>query len=164
MIMMFTGHRNSVRNAELDQVGLKNCISSLCPNKYEFVIGGCPGYDTLVLSTLIDLGVSYNAITLYVPFVGFEKYADRNDIEGTRTAQILNLRVKQIPVERKASFAQMCYARNKTMVDMADVCITNLFQGSGGTYNTVQMALKKGMPVFRTHENDWRLYHGKNQR
>jgi hypothetical protein len=84
MVVTFTGHRpNKIQDPYLDQSLLIRAftINNIDFKSDKFKVGGCPGFDTLALDLLIKGGVPLEHIELYVPFIGFEKYAGKDHQE-----------------------------------------------------------------------------------
>lgn len=149
MIIMFTGHRNSKREARLDLIGLGNLLRKfITEDKYiTFIAGGCPGFDTMAMDVLRDLEVPETQCGLYLP--ANSPVVDAHDPHGTRAAEMVYERIKQrVHVITQDSFAARCMMRNQAMVDVADICITNLTETSGGTFRTVEMAKRKDIQIY----------------
>ena len=145
--IMFTGHRNSKRVALPDTVGLRKCLRHIGYNENTFFYaGGCPGFDTEACKLLLDMGVSQNQLELFLP----QKKAivDSKDEIGSLLARAIVKEIMNRTYVSGVNFTQCCMTRNQLMVDKADICITNLTEDSGGTFRTVQMAKKKGIPIY----------------
>lgn len=121
-----------------------------------FISGMCDGMDLWaacmvmkVREELPELGITLEAA---VPHAGQEKYWP----EDIRTAyrEIL-ASCDHVTVLAQHYFSGVMMIRNRYMVDHADVVIAALKPGAqkGGTWNTVQYALKKKKEVVNIFEN-----------
>src|SRR6185437_13798812 len=155
----FTGHRPDKMSAKktvtvtlaLDKALDRVELDAYTTNKQiRYIVGGCPGFDTLVLESLFRRKTNKAHIELAVPFIGFEKYAGKTHPDENRAAMKLNQSCGVRVVEaggKQGSFAQQCNARNAYMVKRADFMICYWDGTSGGTCNTVRMAEKKPIPI-----------------
>lgn len=156
-IWTFTGHRpHLIKDYDKEKELLKGLLLLNSAVSDEFVTGGCPGFDTIALESLLELGVNLNNITIAVPFIGFEKYAGRqHEEENSRTREFnKSCGVKMIEVGGEGTFAVKCYRRNQYLVDQANAGIFTNWNGipKGGTANTIKLAQKKQLPIFNIWE------------
>lgn len=150
MIIMFTGHRNSKREARLDLIGLGNLLKKLISKHKDlhFIAGGCPGFDTMAMDVLKDLEVSSDNCTLFLPSVC--PVIDSKDLLGSKAAELVYDRItnRKYFSPNGGDFTSRCMKRNKAMVLESDICITNLTEKSGGTFQTIKMAKAKGSMIY----------------
>jgi hypothetical protein len=149
--VMFTGHRNSKREARLDVIGLGKLLKHLIEGQghasFHFIAGGCPGFDTLAMDVLRDLEVKESDCTLYLP--SEKPVVDSKDELGTAAAKLVFDRISnKVIIKTGDTFGAKCMMRNQSMVHDADICITNLTESSGGTFQTVKMAKKKDIQIY----------------
>lgn len=154
MKVSFTGHRpDKISDPSKDKELLKEVLVKQLGNIHDhsYVVGGCPGFDTIALEALLELGVAKDKITLAVPFRGFEKYAGFKHPKENQASYDLNYNcgVKVLEVGgRDGSFGQKCFKRNIYMVDNSEIVFTNWDGTKGGTANTVKLAEKKKLPII----------------
>jgi uncharacterized phage-like protein YoqJ len=158
MRVSFTGHRpDKIKSpAKVKQQLKKALLSQLGDlNAHTYVVGGCPGFDTLALEVLLESKVDKKNILLAVPFRGFEKYAGFKHPKENQAAYEFNytcgVEIKEVG-GRDGSFGQKCFNRNIYLVDNCDIIFTNWDSSNGGTANTVKLAIKKNIPVVNIME------------
>jgi len=168
MVIGFTGHRPEriISNAELLNTtkkvlhGLVYSTSGEIDSSVRFVLGGSPGFDTIVAETLWSWGINPENISILVPFRGFERYATKDDRALKRALSINNSllldRVVDLQTEYpetfNASFGVKCNLRNARIIDRSDLLVS-YWDGikKGGTYNTIQMAIRKNIRVLNVY-------------
>ena len=159
MRITFTGHRpDKISNEEEDKLALKKALIAQLGdlNSHTYVVGGCPGFDTIALKVLLEAGVEKSKIILAVPFRGFEKYAGFKHPKENQESYDLNyscgVKVQEVG-GRDGSFGQKCFTRNIFLVDNADMIFTNWDGSKGGTANTVKLAERKKMTIINVRES-----------
>ncbi len=139
-----TGHRTLPpdfdRNALCDR--LEQLIEAGCDR---FLCGMALGFDLAALSCLTDLSGRYRVgLEAYIPFLGQEERFSREDKREYR-------RLLELCDEKRVIFSHYftgCYlARNREMVDHADVLFAYCMKNGGGTAYTVAYARKRQIPV-----------------
>ena len=153
-VVTFTGHRpDKITNRDSQKSLLLELLSKLDLSSTLFRVGGCPGFDTIALESLIELGVPLNQITLMVPFKGFEKYAGHSHTaENSRVlkynADLVDQGLTLIECGGYGTFGQKCYSRNQSLVDCADIIFTNWDGTPGGTANTIKLAKQAKLSII----------------
>lgn len=158
MKVSFTGHRpDKIQSPQkLKDKLLKALLAQLGDlNAHTYVVGGCPGFDTIALELLLEQKVPKEQILLAVPFRGFEKFAGfRHEKENLATYHFnytCGVSVKEVGGST-GSFGQKCNIRNAYLVDNCEVMFTNWDGSNGGTANTVKMAKKKKVVIHNIVE------------
>lgn len=145
----FTGHR-AMTDEELKSSALlvSEQIKALYANGIKnYYAGGAIGFDLAAAVTVLNMKRVYPDITLNIalPCPNYQSKWTRSQVE-------LFDRVRaraDSEVFVSASYHRGCMqVRNKYMVDKSAVCIAYLREKTGGTYNTVTYALKKGRQVI----------------
>ena len=145
----FTGHR-AMTDEELKSSAL--LVSEQIKTLYakgirNYYAGGAIGFDLAAAVTVLNMKNIYPDITLNLalPCPNYQSKWTRSQVE-------LFDRVRaraDSEVYVSASYHRGCmHMRNKYMVDKSAVCIAYLREKTGGTYNTVTYALKKGRQVI----------------
>ncbi len=146
-ICCFTGHRYmSALPPEKIEIKLKNKLIDLIENEgfTDFRTGGAKGFDSLAALTILKLKNRYPHIKLHLilPCKGQEKYF--LPIER----QIYHFAIKNADsvtyIQEHYSDGVM-FARNRALVDGADLCFAYLEKLRGGTYQTINYARKQGV-------------------
>ena len=143
-ICCFTGHRNiSSQSAKTINHKLENTLVNLIENDgfTDFRAGGAKGFDSVAALAVIKLKKRYPNIKLHLIlpckaqdryFTTLERDVYRFTIENSDSV---------IYVQEHYSDGVM-FARNRALVDGADLCLAYLEKLSGGTYQTVNYAKK----------------------
>lgn len=145
MSCALTGHRGLPR--DFDKNALYDRLELLTESGCKtFFCGMAEGFDLVALSCLADLK---RRKTLYVeacvPFPGFEK---RFSPSGRRLYEELISWCDRTTVIFQ-EYCNGCFlARNRYMVDCADVLLAYCNRLKGGTAYTVRYAERKGVPVL----------------
>lgn len=146
MMCALTGHRTLP--PDFDREKLKALLHRLIENGCDgFLCGMAAGFDLLALECLAE--EKQKGVPLYleacIPYKGQEKRffpADRERYE--RLLAVCDKRTFLFPSYRSGCFL----ARDRYMVDCADVVLAYLTKKSGGTAYTVNYAAKKGVAVI----------------
>ena len=158
MIITFTGHRpDKVR--ENDPQNLICAMEEFAEYreldllKQSYITGGCPGFDTIALEILLNMKVPKSQILVAVPVKGFEVYSAKDfPAEGQKAFRLNRTPgVTMTEVGGEGTFGQKCWRRNEYMVKKSHAIFTNYRGGRGGTKNTLDLALLKGIPVIYIH-------------
>ncbi|MBE6582658.1 MAG: DUF1273 domain-containing protein [Ruminococcaceae bacterium] len=145
----FTGHR-AMTDEELKSSAL--LVSEQIKTLYakgirNYYAGGAIGFDLAAAVTVLNMKRVYPDITLNLalPCPEYQSKWTRSQVElfdRVRTRADNEVYVSE-------SYHRGCMqVRNKYMVDKSAVCIAYLREKTGGTYNTVTYALKKGRQVI----------------
>ena len=141
----FTGHREIVAlSCREVEIKLEKKLIELIENENftDFRAGGATGFDSIAAMTVMNLKKRYPHVKLHLMlpcknqekyFSPLEKQLYRFAIAGADSVVYI-----QENYSREAMFA-----RNRALVDGADLCIAYLEKLSGGTYQTVNYARKK---------------------
>ena len=159
MVVSFTGHRpDKINNVEEEKKLLLKTLKSILGedlNLHSYIVGGCPGFDTVALELLLQENVDRSKILLAVPFRGFELYAGKTHEKENQRVLSLNYTCG-VPFKevggREGSFGQKTFKRNMFMVDNSEMVVTNHDGSNGGTANTVKYALKTGKRVVNVKD------------
>ena len=139
-----TGHRDLPENFDknalydkLEEILKKGCDCFLC--------GMAQGFDMEALECLIALKRKYRfTIEACIPYVGQENHYPFAEKE--RYHALLAWCDRQTPMSEK--YFDGCFlARDRYMVDCADVIVAYCRRDTGGTAYTVNYAMKKGKIV-----------------
>ena len=144
-ICCFTGHRK-IKSLPIEVVAskLENKLIDLIENEdfTDFRAGGANGFDCLAALTVIKLKTKYPQIKLHLmlPCKTQNKYFTQfeNGLYGYTINSADSVTYIQNHYSREAMFA-----RNRALVDGADLCIACLEKLEGGTYQTVNYARKQ---------------------
>ncbi len=160
MKVTFTGHRpDKIQDPVATKDKLLKCLKKTLNNlnDHTYIVGGCPGFDTIALELLLEEKVPKEQILIAVPFKGFEKYAGRSHVKENSHAQKLNyscgVQYKEVG-EKTGSYGQKCFRRNLYMIQNSEIVFTNWDGTSGGTANTVKLAINKKIPVININEEE----------
>lgn len=159
----FTGHRperikdyQSLYN-DLSKVlyGLVYLSSGKVDESVRFILGGAPGFDTMVASILTGWNIHPEQIDIIIPFRGFEKYATKDESALKRAISINNtlLSDRVIALNNPGNFALQCNLRNEEIIKRSNYLIS-YWDGikKGGTWNTICMAQRKRIVVQNLFE------------
>lgn len=146
MFCALTGHRDLPENFNIN--ALYDGLEELIKEGYtSFLCGMAAGFDLCALQCLIDLKKKYHErifVEACVPYIGQEKNMCAADRERYRTLLPLCDR-KTVLFEH---YAEGCFlARDKYMVDHADLVFAYCTRSRGGTAFTVAYAQKNGIGV-----------------
>lgn len=143
-ICCFTGHRD-INSLPRDQVSkkLEKVLVELIEKEdfSEFRAGGATGFDSMAALTVLKLKKKYPHIKLHLmlPCKGQDKYfmpVERKLYRYT-IANADSVKYIQENYSREAMFA-----RNRALVNGADLCLAYLERLEGGTYQTINYAKK----------------------
>ena len=139
-----TGHRSLPR--DFDSNGLYDGLEALIKEGYDrFLCGMAAGFDLLALDCLVSLRAKYRIqIEACVPFMGQENGFSLSEKKKYREL------IPWCDVVRVLfpDYQNGCYlARNRYMVDRADLLFAYCTRENGGTAYTVKYAQNKGVEV-----------------
>lgn len=145
----FTGHRE-ISSAEYYFV--KKRVMELIDILYEqgvrnFISGGALGFDTIAIKSVLEYKKHHNDIKaiLLCPCRNQDmkwKKEDRIQYE------IIKKAVDEIVILSEKYYRGCMHVRNRMMVDNSDYCICYLRKNTGGTFYTVNYAIKNEMKIF----------------
>ena len=143
-ICCFTGHRNisSLSSKEV-ALRLNNKLIELIEteNFCDFRAGGAVGFDSIAALTVLELKKSYPHIKLHLmlPCKGQERYFSQVE---KRIYRYTIANADSVSYVQEHYSKEAMFARNRALVDGADLCIACLERLLGGTYQTVNYARK----------------------
>lgn len=137
----FTGHREMDKNfdGELFERALEGLISRGCNVFYD---GMARGFDLYAAKKIIDLKKNYDIkLVACIPYGG---QIDSMREDDRRAYESILKDCDDIKVLSANYYPGCMYARNRYMVDNADIVFAHFKGGKGGTYYTVSYAKKSG--------------------
>lgn len=145
----FTGHRAMTEDELKDSAALvsKHIAELYNQGIKNYYAGGAIGFDLAAAVTVLNMKRVYPDITLNLalPCPDYQGKWTRSQIElfeRVRSRADSEMYVSD-------SYHRGCmHARNKYMVDRSVICIAYMKKKEGGTFNTVEYALKKGIKVI----------------
>ena len=157
----FTGHRpkdlprggdESTQEMRLLKLSLMQAVQrAVAEGITVFYAGGALGFDLLASEAVLRLKEDMPNLSLHLA-LPFPKEPGWDEA-GLRTRRILE-EADEITYQSQAAGQVWAYhARNRYMVDHAELVIAYLAREAGGTYQTVEYAKKKGIPVKNLAEN-----------
>lgn len=145
-ICCFTGHR-SIKAAE--RARLVSRVDSLLCALYEegyreFRTGGARGFDTLVALRVLFFQKSHPDCRLSLKLPCREQTKGWGEGERIVFEDIL-ARADEVQYLSEAYTPDCMHARNRALVNGADLCVAYLTENRGGTLYTASYALKNGV-------------------
>lgn len=150
MTCALTGHRELP--ASFDENGLYDGLEELIREGYDvFCCGMAEGFDLLALECLVSLRQKYRIfIEACIPYEGQENSFSRE--QRARYQELLGWCDARTVLSK--TYHGGCYlARNRYMVDKADLVLAYCVKDTGGTAYTVNYARSKGVKVRLLGEN-----------
>ena len=149
-ICCFTGHRDiKWDNYNAVTVRLEGQLRHLIENEGVtiFRAGGARGFDTLAAILVLKLKREYPHIKLHLllPCKNQEKLFE---ISEKRLYRYVLANADEVKFINEMYSSGVMKARNRALVDGADVCVAYLSKSTGGTYQTVGMAKRAGVSVI----------------
>ena len=140
----FTGHR--ILKKDFDETKITSEIEGLIKKGYRtFLVGMALGFDSLVFEKLLNFK-NYNIdVIACVPCREQDKYF--STAEKEKYIKYLKKADKVVYVSEEYSKGCM-QKRNRYMVDNSQVVVAYLYSKTGGTYYTVNYAIKKEKEVL----------------
>ena len=139
-----TGHRELP--ADFDKNALYDVLETLIEEGYRtFYCGMAQGFDLTALACLVDLKRKYRLfLEACIPFEGQQRHYPPQD-KGDYDYLLQWCDRKTVLFDR---YCDGCFlARDRYMVDRADVVLAYCTKDTGGTAYTVRYARRKGVPV-----------------
>lgn len=145
----FTGHRVIPKNryfyvrARLSEEILKKIREGITG----FICGGALGFDTLAAQMVLDFRDIFPQISLILclPCKNQTRGWQKNDVD---TYNSILARADKTIFLSDEYYNGCMHKRNRTMVDSSSSCIAYLEENKGGTFFTVNYALKNGRNVI----------------
>lgn len=145
MICALTGHR--ILPGDFDRAALSERLELLIRGGCDgFLCGMAPGFDLLALEILVEIKKERRIyLEACIPYPGQERRYSLKDRE--RYEKLLGACDQKTVLFD--GYRDGCFlARDRYMVDCADVVLAYLAKKSGGTAYTVNYASKKGVAVI----------------
>ncbi len=147
----FTGHRDLSDEEALETYEiLKETIRELSKRKiYRYYCGGAVGFDLTAAVAVLNMRNEIPSLELILALPCHNHYAKWRKRDIDLLNRIMSDAAEVVYVCEH--YTKFCMAlRNRYMVDRSCVCIHYLKRQSGGTYNTVRYAQKKGLELIAT--------------
>lgn len=148
-ICCFTGHRR-INDAAMDSLTtlLDEKIESLIADGFtEFRTGGALGFDTLAAIRILMARAVHPECRLHLILPSPDQDANWNERDRSIYRHILE-RADQVTYVGEAATAQWMHARNRALVDGADLVLAYRKNTRGGTAYTCNYAIAKGVAVY----------------
>ena len=149
----FTGHRilSEVAREELAAI-LDRRLAALAGIGFtEFRTGGALGFDTLAAERVLVLCETHPACRLHLILPCRDQDKNWNARERAVFASIKE-RAHSVRYLRDTYSPDCMHARNRALVDGADLCLAYLKASCGGTLYTCTYALKQGVRLINLAE------------
>lgn len=149
-ICCFTGHRDisSLTTQEMDS-RLENAIIHLIENEgvTDFRAGGAVGFDTFAALKVLKLKNKYPHVKLHLilPCKNQDKYFSSFE---KSIYQLIIAYADTITYIQENYTKGVMLARNRALVDGAEVCLAYMERLRGGTYQTVNYARRNNVKVI----------------
>ncbi len=151
----FTGHRIIPPEKKENVIQQLNAeITDLINKKYIwFEVGGALGFDTLAAQAVLDLKEKYPQIklTLVVPYIAQAKSWKETDKSIYDNIKKHADKVIYISDQYHRGCIQK---RNRYLVDTSSACICYLDENKGGTFYTVNYAVRKNLRIINIAKNN----------
>ena len=145
----FTGHRSipEQERAALTERLRETLRGLIAQGVRHFAAGGALGFDTLAAQTVLSLKAEFPEVKLILVL------PCRDQTRGWSTANVATYESILLQADKVVWLAPRYYkgcmlARNRRLVEHADVCVAYLNDSQGGTAYTVAQARQKGIPVI----------------
>lgn len=143
----FLGHRYIDAPYRVEKMLEKYIRKFICENEYVKFLVGCSGdFDRCASSSVVRVQKSYrddnNSLVLILPYLTADYLRNQNSFEEYYGC---------IEISRSAAKVhpkESILARNREMVDRADLIICYIERESGGAYQAVKYALKHGKRII----------------
>ena len=149
-ICCFTGHREikktkpSVLAERLDRT-----IIDLIENEgvTDFRAGGAKGFDTIAATHVLKFKQKYPHIKLHL-ILPYKKQASAYTVFEKQLYYFVLQNADSVHYTSENYYDGVLFARNRELVNGADVCVALLEVLKGGTYQTVNIARKQKIKVI----------------
>ena len=145
--MLFFGHRE-IENAREMEKGLYKIISDLISDKeyVEFLVGRNGEFDMLVSSQISyakkNIRCDNNSLCLVLPYLCAEYKNNKQYFEEYYDEIIVSESAS------KVHYKNAITARNREMIDKADMIICCVYNNFGGAFNALKYAKKKNKLII----------------
>ncbi len=146
-IVSFFGHRQ-IENALKVENRLESIIRNLLAKKeyVEFLVGRNGEFDLLVASTVLrlkrDVRDDNSSLVLVLPYLTAEYTNNQESFDSYYDEVEVSVAAAQ------RHFKSAIQVRNREMVDRSDLVVCCIQHRSGGAYQSVQYAMKKGKKIL----------------
>ena len=148
-ICCFTGHRDldKTQSAQLYNK-TKRLVLDLVDEGYtDFRAGGAVGFDTLAAACVLDVKAQNPSVNLHLILPCKDQDKNFNNFDK-RFYRYTIARADTVSYIRERYAPGVMQARNRALVEGADICVACLDRLTGGTYQTVKMARQRGIRVI----------------
>lgn len=144
MKITFFGHANVQLSVELQQKMLQYLSELTDCAQCEFLLGGYGNFDAYALKLGLSLKKSNCnlKLTLVSPYMNWSYLKTCKDYIETVYDEVVYPEIEKVPKKFAIS------ARNKWMVDSADVLVSYVDFSYGGAYNAYRYALMRGKNII----------------
>ena len=144
----FTGHR-TIDNGIVENI--ERQIEGLVKELYfkgtkKFISGGANGFDILAAKAVLRIREKYADIELELVLPCSSSFKRKNQKEQ-EDFDYVYMAADTVTVLSLKYYNGCMHKRNRYMVDKSDYCIAYLKKENGGTFYTVNYAMKKGIKV-----------------
>ncbi len=150
----FTGHRNIPRElyprlAERLEEAVEEQIAA---GAAVFRVGGALGFDTIAARCVLLARRRHPHIRLAL-ILPYPSQSDGWSTEARARYERIKLEADDIRYIGQQYYRGILHARNRALVDGADVCIAYLCNSVGGTAYTASYALKSGVQLINLQDH-----------
>lgn len=151
----FTGHRNIKITDELKITLVEKLCRLIETNDItDFYAGGAVGWDTICAYTVIGLRSVYPQIRLHLvlPCCEADQTAKWSNLQKAAYKEI-SAAADSIEYISQNYYDGCMKKRNERLVELSDICICyyNSNKRTGGTAQTVRMAMRKNMRIINLY-------------
>ena len=145
----FTGHRKILEEEKpLLEKRLEAVIHNLVYNDVShFYAGGALGFDTMAALSVLKLKSELPHVRLHLALPCKDQSKSWNEADKKIYNHIL-CQADQVVYASEHYFNGCMQQRNRYLVDHSQYCVCYLNESKGGTANTVNYALRKGVTVI----------------
>lgn len=145
----FTGHRYILENKkeEIKDKTKEEVIKLINKGVIYFGTGGAIGYDTIAAEIVLELKEIYSNIKLILILPCFDQTKGWKEEDIEKYCKIKK-KADKVKVLSEMYYIGCMHARNRYMVDNSSYCICYCKKTSGGTFYTVNYALKNNINVI----------------
>lgn len=149
----FTGHRSLdlTERPALTERLFRETQSLIARGVTYFGAGGALGFDTLAAQTVLCLRETNPQIRLILVLPCRDQDARWKESDRATYRELLARADKAVYVSERYDAACM-HKRNRHLVDHSGHCVCYLAKTSGGSFYTVQYALRQGLSVVNLYE------------
>lgn len=154
----FTGHRpadlpGGGKEASPEMIGLKLLLfhtveDAAAAGVADFYAGGARGFDTIAAEAVLSLQQLHPDIRLHLGLPAKTQADSWSAADQTRYRSILAHADSVFYASETDLVTASMHRRNRYLVDHADCCIAYLAKRTGGTWYTLQYAVRRDIPFL----------------